>query len=296
MQPIIKWVVGRPQNGVFALAGTLLLPLSPVLSGVVMALLVLQHGFRLPVLQAVAAAAVLAGVALLAGASATQILANAVEIWLPVFLLVMLLRHWRSLTLTLQVSVLLAAIATIAFFVVLGDPTEYWNNVLNNLAKLFRENNLLEQADLLESRQTIIAPQMTMLFVFLSWSLYVLDVLLGYALIQSVDGNDGAFGRFRDLNFGRVLALILALASILALVTGAVALQNVAFVIFATFWLQGLALLHWLRANGRLPAFVLVATYALLPVLNVILVIAFAIVGYTDAWFNYRKRAVTTDS
>lgn len=294
MQPIAKWVTGRLQNGVFALAGTLLMPLSPVFSGVVMALLVLHHGVRLPILQAAAAGAVLAGVALLLDVPPVQIVINAVTTWLPALMLATLIRQWRSLTLTLQVSALTAAIATIAFFVVLGDPTVYWNEVLNNLVQVFRENDLQEQATLLEARQAVIVPQMTMLSVFLYWSLFVLNALLGYALYQSLDGNDGVFGRFRDLNFGRVLALILAVASVLALVTSAAWLQNVAFVIFAVFWMQGLALMHWLRAHRRLPAFVLVVSYALLPILNVILIVSFAIVGYTDAWFNYRGRAATT--
>lgn len=290
MQPVAAWLVARPQNGVLGLAGTILLPLSPVISGAVMTLLVMQNKLRVSVLQALAAAAILSVTALLAKASLEQVLVNAAATWIPAAILAVLICQWRSLTLTLQFSAIVAVGATLAFFVVLGDPTEYWDGVVSSLGEIFRSNGLQEQADLLASRQSVIVPQMTMLFVFFSWSLYVLVVLLGYALYQSLPNQEGVFGRFRDLNFGRVLALILAVASLLALATGAAWLQNVAFVIFAVFWIQGLALLHWLRAKGRIPVFVLIAAYALLPVLNVLLIVTLAVVGYTDAWFNYRLR------
>jgi uncharacterized protein YybS (DUF2232 family) len=67
-------------------------------------------------------------------------------------------------------------------------------------------------------------------------------------------------------------------------------------VAFAVFWLQGLAILHWLHAEQRLPVFVVIMTYALLPFLNVLLVISLAVVGYMDAWFDFRARAKLKDN
>jgi hypothetical protein len=292
VRPIAAWLVARPQNGVLGLAGTLLLPLAPIVSGLVMVHLVFKHGLRTAVLQGLVAAAVLSTVALIMGAPIGQILLNAASTWLPGMLLAGLIRSQRSLTLALQVSVIVAIVVTLAFFVILGDPAVYWNEVITALAKLFEENGLQEQASLLTSRREVIVPQMTMIFVFLSWSLYVFVVLLGYALFQSLPEQKAVYGQFCDLNFGRVLALIMAVTSVLAVLTQAAWLQNVAFVMFATFWIQGLAVLHWLRANKRMPVFVLIASYALLPILNVLLVAAFAVVGYTDAWFNYRARSI----
>ena len=67
-------------------------------------------------------------------------------------------------------------------------------------------------------------------------------------------------------------------------------LQDVAFFMFAAFWFQGLALLHWLHRAGRITAGVVAVAYVLLPLLNVLLVIALAVAGYVDAWFDYRRR------
>ena len=92
------------------------------------------------------------------------------------------------------------------------------------------------------------------------------------------------------MNFGRVIALIMALVSLLAFVSGAAWLQSVAFVIFAVFCLQGLAVVHWLHSVGKLPLLVVIMTYVLMPFLHVFLIMALAVLGYMDAWFTFRRR------
>jgi uncharacterized protein YybS (DUF2232 family) len=58
------------------------------------------------------------------------------------------------------------------------------------------------------------------------------------------------------------------------------------------FWLQGLAVVHWMYSERRLPLFVVIVTYVLLPFLHVFLVLGLSVLGYTDAWFRYRRRAI----
>lgn len=293
MQAVARWLAARPHNGVLALAAGLIL--APFASGVVMAHLVFVHGMRVPALQGVAAAALLALLVVVAGGSVPQVAASAVTWWLPAFLLSALAGRFRSLTLALQFSVILAMAVTVGFFVVFGDPTGYWNDTIAASVELARQAGLHEQADVLSESQALIAPQMTMLFVFTAWTFYVLVTLAGYALFQALPGRQSAYGRFCDLNLGRVLATSMAVASLGAVVTGWVWLQNLSFVAFAVFWLQGLAILHWLHAAGRLPFFAVVAAYALLPFLNVLLVISLAVLGYLDAWFDFRSRASMRD-
>lgn len=293
MQAVARWLAARPQNGVLALVAGLVL--APFLSGVVMAYLVLTNGMRIPALQGVVAAALLGLLVLAGGGSVTQAAAGAATWWVPAFLLAALTGRFRSLTLALQVSAIAAMAVTVAFFVVLGDPTGYWNDTIAASVELARQAGLHEQADVLSQSQAVIAPQMTMLFVFAAWTFYVLVALAGYALFQALPGRQAAYGRFCDLNLGRVLAMGMAIASVGAVLTGWIWLQNVGFVAFAVFWLQGLAILHWLHAVGRLPLFVVVATYALLPFLNVLLVISLAVLGYLDAWFDFRSRARMKD-
>ena len=89
-----------------------------------------------------------------------------------------------------------------------------------------------------------------------------------------------------------MLALIAALLSVLAFAIGMAWLQSVAIVMFVIFWLQGLAVVHWMFVDGELPLFVVIMTYVLMPILHVFLFLALAVVGYTDAWFRYRRRVV----
>jgi hypothetical protein len=290
MRPISSWLVARPQNAVIGLAGTLLLPFAQIISGTVMALLVFKHGAAVAAAQGAVATAILAVVSLLVSASVSQVLGNALVIWAPVILLVVMMRGWRSLTLTLQVTVIAAMLITLGFYAVLGDPNVFWGEILVRISDSFREMGLTQHADILVQERDLIAPQMTVLVVITTWSLYAVVLLLGYAVYRTLPGITSNFGLFRDLNFGRVLALIMATASVVAMLTGAVWLQNFAFVIFAMFWLQGLAIVHWLHANKRVPLAVIILVYALIPLLNALLVMGLAVVGYIDAWFGFRTR------
>jgi hypothetical protein len=293
LQPLAAWLVSRPQNAVLGLAATyvLFLPLASVFSGAVVVLLVLAHGPRKALFETAVAAVVLALMALLSGSSAMAMTMAALLTWLPAFVLAAALGHWRSLTLTMQVSVIVALGVLLGFYAVLGDPSVYWSDWLtNDAAALFMDMGLQEQAAAIVENKEAIAQQMTVLFVFTMWSLFVSGLLLGNALYQASLGQKAVFGRFCDLNFGRVLALIVAVASIAAALSGAVWLRNFAFLVFVIFWIQGLAILHWLRADKGFPVIILVVVYALIPLLSALPVISLAVVGYTDAWFGYRTR------
>ena len=124
----------------------------------------------------------------------------------------------------------------------------------------------------------------------IQWGWIMAAFPLGYALFQCLPGKSAVYGRYCDLNYGRVLAAIMAGTSVLAVLASSVWLQNVAFLLLVTFWLQGLAILHWLHTEKHVPALVLIGTYVLMVPLIGILMIAFSVLGYLDAWFNFRAR------
>jgi hypothetical protein len=302
VRPLVAWLVARPQNAVLGLAATLLLPVLQVLSGILMALLVLRQGVRLAAVEGAIAGALLALVAVVAAAMQaeisavtllTQILTGALTVWLPAILLAVTLQVTRSLTLTLQVSVLVAAAAVLGFHLVIDDMMAFWQPVMEFMVGWARDSQLHEQVQLIESDPAMVAHTLTIVFVLSSWTLYMLYLLLGYRFSAAIPGESGSYGRFCDLNFGRVIAAIMALASLLAFVSGMASLQSVAIVLFGIFWLQGLAVVHWMFEDSALPLFVVILTYVLMPFLHVFLFLALAVLGYTDAWFRYRRRAVT---
>jgi hypothetical protein len=290
VQPVASWLVARPQNAVVGLAATLLLPFAQVISGSVIVLLTLQQGLRLALLEGAAALAVLAAISLIVGAPLEQLLVNALLTWMPVMLLAALMAKSGSLALALQTAALVAIAVTLGFYVVLESPTVFWTDVLTRLSAFFAEVGLQQQADLIASQKALLAPQMTMVVVSTSWSIVVLVLALGYALYRKLPGKSATFGRFCDLNFGRVLALTMAVTSVAAMIAGVEWLQNVAFVAFVIFWVQGLAIMHWLHVEKNLHVLFVLGLYALIFVLNALVVVGLAAVGYTDAWFDFRNR------
>ena len=290
MQALAAWLVARPQNAILALAGTLLLPVLQLLSGIVMVVLVLRQGARMAVIEGIAAGVLVGIIAAVAGVPVLQVLGNVLTTWLPALVLGGVLQVTRSLALTMQVSVLVAAGLTMVFHLVVDDMVAYWQPVTSYMLEWARAGNLHEQVQLMESDPVMTANMVTIAIVLSSWMLYVLYLMFGYYIFREISDESGNYGRFCDLNFGRVLALIMALASVLAVVSGATAVQNIAFIMFAMFWIQGLALVHWMYTEASLPVLVVILTYVMLPVLHVFLILALAVLGYTDAWFGYRRR------
>jgi len=286
VQAIVKWLVARPHNAVLGLAATLLLPAPQLTSGAIMVLLVLVQGTRLAVIEAIVAAPVLAVAFVLFGGTLASVIVLMAVTWVPVMLLAVSLVTMRSLTLTLQMSVIIAVAAMLVFQIAVPDPAAFWQPYLDIMAAVIRENGLQLDTELLT------ADVMTISAVLVFWMLYTVALLIGYWLYHQLPVETLDFGRFRDLNFGRVIAFTMLLASLLALVIDATWLQNVAFVTFVMFMMQGLAIIHWLHGEGILPVAALVAIYVLLPFLQVLLIMVLALIGYADAWFGFRRRMI----
>ena len=284
MHAIAKWLVARPHNAVLGLAVTLLLPAPQITSGAIMALLVLAQGTRLAVIEAFVAAAILAVTSLILGGTLTSVIVLMAGTWVPVMLLALLLVTMRSLTLTLQVSVIVAVATMLLFQVAVPDPAAFWQPYLNVMEAVIRENGLQLDTSMLT------AEVMTISAVLVFWMLYTAALLIGYWLYRGLPRETVDFGRFRDLNFGRVIAFTLALVSLLAFVIDVAWLSNVAFIVFVMFMMQGLAIVHWLHGEGVLPVIAVVSVYLLMPFLQVLLVIVLAMIGYTDAWIGFRHR------
>ncbi|NQV87832.1 MAG: hypothetical protein HQ492_12230 [Woeseiaceae bacterium] len=284
MQTIAQWLVARPQYAVVGLAVTLLLPAPQIGSGAIMVLLVLAQGMRLVVIEALVAAGALAVASLLLGMSLTSLVILMAETWVPVMLLAMLLATRRSLTLTLQVSVIVAIAALLIFQIVVPDPAAFWQPYLDLMNDIIRLNGLELDTELLT------ADVMTVSAVLVFWMLYTGALLLGYGLYRRLPAKTEEYGRFRDLNFGRVIAFTLAVLSLLAFVIDAAMLEDIAFIIFVMFMMQGLAIVHWLHSEGILPMIAVVSVYVLMPFLQVLLIMVLALIGYTDAWISIRRR------
>ena len=290
MQGVAAWLVARPQHGILALAVTSS-PVLGFLSSSILVLLVLKQGPRLAVIQAALAGACLTIIGLVAGTAATVVASGALAFWLPALLLGLALRATRSLTLVLQIIVTAIVAAMIGFFLIVGDPVAFWEPELLAAADVWQQMGFVELADSIQAGHTLLAAQMTMFAAVSIWTLYATAFVFGYVLYRRLPGETADCGRFTELNFGRVIASTMALASVVALLTGATWLQNIAFVLFAVFWLQGLAIVHWMHERKLLSVVAVAAIYVLMLLVSAVMVIALAVFGYIDAWFRIRQRA-----
>ena len=149
MQAMAKWLVARPHNAVLSLAVTRVLPAPQLTSGSIMVLLVLVQGIRLAVIEASGAAPVLAVAFVLFGGTLASVIVLMAVTWVPVMLLAVSLVTMRSLTLTLQVSVIVAVAAMLVFQIAVPDPAAFWQPYLDILSACIRENGLQLDTELL---------------------------------------------------------------------------------------------------------------------------------------------------
>lgn len=287
MPAIANWLVARPQNAVLGLIASLLIN-APFIGAIILTLLILQHGVRLAAMEAVIAAGISGLVFLATGASFGGYLLLLAGAWIPVALLTLLLVSSRSLTLLMQITVIIAVAGVLAFQIVVADSAAFWQPILTAMREVVVQNGLDLQMELLT------ADVLTISMALALWLLYCTVLLVGYWGYRQLPFETAEFGRFRDLNFGRVIAFTMAGLSLLALVIGATWLQNIAFLLFVMFMMQGLAIMHWLRGENILPIAAVIAVYVLLPILQVLLMMVLALVGYTDALFGIRRRLKKT--
>lgn len=286
MQAMAKWLLARPHNAVLGLTITALLPAPQLTSGAIMVLLVLAQGVRIAVIEASVAAAVLAAVFLFLGDSLASAIFLTAGTWVPAVLLAIMLATTRSLTLVLQVSVILVVVTMLAFYSVVEDPAAFWQPLLTEMIETAERTGWPLNEQMLTADVAAVSAALGF------WMIYVGGFLLGHMVYKKLPGETGEFGRLRDLNLGRVIAFAMALTSLLVMVIDVTWLQNIAFVMFVMFALQGLAIGHWLVANKVVPFGTLLAVYVMmfLPLLQEIVIVVLAVGGYTDAWFGFRHR------
>jgi hypothetical protein len=284
------WLVANPWSAVLALGACLPVPPLQPIGGAILVMLVLAKGVRSAAIMASLAAAVLVIVSLILGGQAVGMATLMATTCIPLLALATILVASRSLTMTLQFAVLAATLGLLLFALLVEDTVAFWQPFWSVFSQMLRESNMQEQVALLEANPSMMARFLTPTVAIGFWINFTLSIVLGHFLFQRLPQNEGRYGRFGDLNFGRVMASALALASVLSYLTGAELMLNIALLLFAVFWVQGLALTHWLREQGKIQTVAVVAIYVSHIFLSVIIAIPLAIVGYLDAWFDWRRR------
>ena len=96
------------------------------------------------------------------------------------------------------------------FYAVVPDVDALWLEWLDFLIEVWRDAGQGNLAAAVEQQKAIIAQYATPFFVAAAWMVQAGSLMLGYVLYKRLPNETDNFGRFRDLNFGRVLAVSLA--------------------------------------------------------------------------------------
>jgi hypothetical protein len=207
-------------------------------------------------------------------------------LWLPVWLISIVLREGRHLSLAVEIAILIGVVGVVGYYLFNNEPSAMWKNVL---LQMVPQNAPVENV-----QHTVDALSHYMTGVVAAGSVF--GLLFGLFLgrwWQSLLYNPGGFKQeFLALNTHPRLALgsmgVIALA---ALSTGTVSeiAWNVTILLFVLYIFIGTAVLHTVFSGMKMGRYLVPMFYitlfllphALLPV---------ALVGLSDAWLNIRDK------
>lgn len=286
MRRFADFIMRGRMSAVFVVFASAMVPLFLWVSGGALSLVTLRRGaVEGALVGGGAALALLILVGALAG-TPEPALQPILQLWLPVFLMALWLRHSVSLAQAVEMAGGLAALAVAIFHIVHPDTAGYWREVFGQARVL-----LPAQSDsgvtAWEEVVAVLAPQMTGLWGVNLLGLAVASLLLG-RWWQAMLYNPGGFqAEFHALRLERWFAWVV-LASLLAgTVLGRGLVYDVAFVLSTAFVLQALGLLHFFAAGRRWGKLCLGLVYLFLPLVIQLV----AVVGLIDVFLDLRRRS-----
>lgn len=276
----------------------LLIPPLGILSAAAVTLVTLRLGSYQGALVAVAAtlaSGVLAWLVLRAPMFGPTAL---VSLWVPAWMLALVIRRTVSLPLTVLAAVSAAALVTAVAYMSLGDPVEYWLSLLREiLLEPLRESELKPNEAELEKVLKLVARIMTGALAAAGLLNALLALLIG-RWWQALLYNPGGFGdEFRALRLPKVFAVvsIAVLALAMSGAGGAGLAVNLLPVLLVAWILAGLGLAHgWVAARGMSGGWLIVMYVLLLFLLPQLFMPLLIVMAVLDTWLDFRGRAAPT--
>ncbi|MEJ2567081.1 MAG: DUF2232 domain-containing protein [Gammaproteobacteria bacterium] len=296
MQAIARYVMrGRLQavlvTAVTALLSLLLPPLNYISSAVV-GLVTLRKGWSEGLIVIAGAGVATAVFAVLTPVDPYHADLVAAAIWVPVWVLAIVLRYTVSLSATVGSAGIIGAVVVIGTYLVLDDPAQSWRNIMGRIVALAKQQDEPVVANSLGQMLEHAAPHLTGMLI----GALVLGLTLSLFLArwwQALLFNPGGFSReFRKLRLSRNFALLTVVALAVSMVAPqwpAEVAANVLIVLVVVYLMHGMGLVHGIVAAKGLHVGWLIAVYVatfILPQSTLLL----AAGAFADSWLDIRKR------
>lgn len=264
---------------------SLMMPPVSVVSSATVALVTLRRG-AFEGLFVLASSTVAAGLlGYLAIGSYQFALLYVMVLWLPVWLISIVLREGRHLSLAVEIAIFIGIIGIIGFYLYVAEPAAIWKTILMQMVPA--------DAPVADIQRTIDVLSHYMSGIVAAGSVF--GLLFGLFLgrwWQANLYNPGGFRReFLSLKTKPLLTIITLAVVAVALATSGVISEtawNVSILLFVLFTVSGTSVLHTLFAGmkmGRYMVPMLYITLFLIP--HAMLIVA--LVGLSDPWLNLRK-------
>lgn len=296
MQALASFVMrGVPQAVMLTIllaALSLLLPPTSILSTSVVALVTLRKGPVSGALIMGLATAFSGVIALLALGGVNLAVGFLILMWLPIWLLAVVLRSSRSLALAMVAGLVLGLVMLGGQFMQSTDPVAEWSEILTPFVASLADAQLVENSQ-----------QATLVSLMASWmpgivaAGFFLQLVVSLLLArwwQALLYNPGGFrSEFHQLRLPRWLSIVLLLVALLMWLqsgTGVSLMEYALILVVVAWFIQGLALAHGIIGKLGSSSGWLIGLYLLLLFALPHTVIVLATAGIADAWFDFRAR------
>ncbi len=206
-------------------------------------------------------------------------------LWLPVWLIAIVLRESRSLFLTIEIAVWVGVLGVIGFYLYDADPAALWKSILTQMIPV--------EAPVVDLQQKIdmLVHYMTGIIAAGSVCGLLFGLFLGRWWQANLYNPGGFKQEFLFLQCkGRLSVGAFALVGIALATSGVISeiVWNTTILLFVLFAVTGTAVLHTVFSKMKLERFIVPMLYITLFLIpHAILLVA--LVGLSDPWLNLRK-------
>ena len=207
-------------------------------------------------------------------------------LWLPVWLISIVLREGRHLSLALEIAILIGVLGVIGFYLYASEPTDMWKAVLAQMVPA--------DAPVADIQRTIDALAHYMTGIVAAGSVF--GLLFGLFLGRWWQANLYNPGGFRQefLSLDTKPRLSIATIAIVAIawaIPGQISeiAWNISILLFVLYAVSGTAVLHTVFADMKLARYIVPMLYITLFLIPHAMLLV-ALVGLSDPWLNLRKK------